>query len=319
MRQKKQSGREKRKDEIKGAEKREGADMFTIENKSRPAFNRENVTSLNFKTETALSRETIGELNRRGGQFRQTGEKTAGSWVENDRDIGRPSSRLENQQDTRRPSGRREEERKERRTESPGAKARTKLPDMKLPDLRNRLCKGQKTGLKLQGRDNVKLKVCFGWNIQDARCDMDASAFLLTEKGKVADDSWFVFYSQTESPDGAVVFTEDPTGKDREIISLDLERLNPSIQKIAFVLTINEAIENRLNFSMIRDAYIRILDAEGEEEIVSYQPEEYYANVTSMTLGELYKHKGEWKFNPVGNGVQQDLAGQCAIYGVEIE
>lgn len=278
--------------------------MFTIENKSRPAFNRENVTSLNFKTEAALSRETIGELNQRGGQYRQMGEKTAGSCGENYRDIGRPSSR---------------EERKERRTESPGAKARTKLPDMKLPDLRNRLCKGQKTGLKLQGRDNVKLKVGFGWNIQDARCDMDASAFLLTEKGKVADDSWFVFYSQTESPDGAVVFTEDPTGKDREIISLDLERLNPSIQKIVFVLTINEAIENRLNFSMIRDAYIRILDAEGEEEIVSYQPEEYYANVTSMTLGELYKHKGEWKFNPVGNGVQQDLAGQCAIYGVEIE
>ena len=31
-----------------------------------------------------------------------------------------------------------------------------------------------------------------------------------------------------------------------------------------------------------------------------------------------YLHNGQWKFNPVGNGVHQDLAGQCRIYGVEI-
>ena len=37
-----------------------------------------------------------------------------------------------------------------------------------------------------------------------------------------------------------------------------------------------------------------------------------------MTLGELYLRKGEWRFNPVGNGVSMDLAGQCAVYGVNI-
>ena len=38
----------------------------------------------------------------------------------------------------------------------------------------------------------------------------------------------------------------------------------------------------------------------------------------SMTLGELYLHQGQWKFNPVGNGVHMDLAGQCALYGVTL-
>ena len=40
--------------------------------------------------------------------------------------------------------------------------------------------------------------------------------------------------------------------------------------------------------------------------------------VHGMTLGELYLHQGQWKFNPVGNGVHMDLAGQCALYGVTL-
>ncbi len=193
-----------------------------------------------------------------------------------------------------------------------------KLPDMQIPPLLHPLRKGQKTALAPQGRSLTKLKACFGWNILDARCDMDASAFLLAGNGRVPGDDWFVFYSQTESPDMSVRFSQDPAGKDREVISIDLGRLNPSIQKIVFVLTINEAFENDLNFSMLRDAYIRLLDENTNQELISYSLEEYYPNVTSLTIGELYLHNGQWKFNPVGNGVHQDLAGQCAIYGVEV-
>ena len=70
---------------------------------------------------------------------------------------------------------------------------------------------------------------------------------------------------------------------------------------------------------MIKDAYIRLIDPNGNKVIYSYKPEKMYANVTSMTLGELYLHNGQWKFCPVGNGVNKDLAGQCAVYGVQIE
>ena len=193
-----------------------------------------------------------------------------------------------------------------------------RLPDMVMPRLVNPLRKGQKTSLDPQNRGLRMLKACFGWNIIDARCDMDASAFLTAATGKVPGDDWFVFYGQEVSPDNSVRFMEDPSGKDREIITINLQSLNSSIQKIVFVLTINEAFENHLNFSMIKDAYVRILDGVTNQELVSYKLEEYYANVTSMTIGELYLHNGQWKFNPVGNGVNRDLAGQCAMYGVEI-
>ena len=188
---------------------------------------------------------------------------------------------------------------------------------IKIPPLEFPLRKGQKTALNLQQTGSDRLRVCFGWNVLDARCDVDVSAFLITQTGKVMSDEWFVFYGQPNSPDRSVTLTMD--GKtDREIIRVDLQRLHPQVQKIVFVITINEAFENHLNFSMLKDTYIRLLDDATGREIASFQLEEDSCSVTSMTMAELYLHNGQWKINPVGNGVNRDLAGQCAIYGVEI-
>lgn len=46
--------------------------------------------------------------------------------------------------------------------------------------------------------------------------------------------------------------------------------------------------------------------------------DEYYSNVTSMMIGEVYRHNGIWKFNAIGNGVTRDLAGLCELYGVQV-
>ena len=193
------------------------------------------------------------------------------------------------------------------------------IPKMAIPLLPNLLKKGQKAPLDTQNAGICRVTFGFGWNVTDNRCDIDASAFLVTETGKVPGDDWFVFYGQDRSPDGSVVFAQDSTHTDREMITADLSRLDQRIKKIIFVLTINEAFQNHLNFSMIRDPYVRIMDSQTRRVLLSYKMEDLYANVTSMTIGELYLHNGAWKFNPVGNGVQQDLAGQCAIYGVAIE
>ena len=189
-------------------------------------------------------------------------------------------------------------------------------PPMRIPPLRNPVRKGQKTALETGGRLN-RIKVCMGWNTVNPACDIDVSAFLLNN-GRAIEDSWFVFYGQPESPDRSTVFSEQAQ-PDRESISVDFGRLNPAVDRIAFVLTIHEALERRLNFSMIKDAYIRILDPASNQELVSYKIDEYYANVTSMTIGELYMHNGAWKFNAVGNGVGKDLAGLCQQYGVQVE
>ena len=183
-----------------------------------------------------------------------------------------------------------------------------------IPTLCNKVQKGQKAALSTAPLDSVN--ACFGWNTTDARCDVDVSAFLLGANGKVIGDSWFVFYGQTRSPDQSIEFMEDGT-TDREKIQINLKKLNSSVKKIVFVLTINEALQNHLNFGMMKDAYIRIIDHTGKE-LVSFMMTEYYTNVISMMIGELYQHNGIWKFNAIGNGVAKDLAGLCELYGVQV-
>ena len=162
-----------------------------------------------------------------------------------------------------------------------------------------------------------RIKACFGWNTLDSRCDVDVSAFLLGADGKVLGDSWFVFYGQTDSPDKSTVFHMD-SGADRESVTVDLHKLNPGVQKIVFVLTINDALVHRLHFGMLKDAYVRILNEDTAAELVSFSMTDYYTNVISMMIGEIYRHNGAWKFNAVGNGVAKDLAGLCALYGVQV-
>lgn len=188
--------------------------------------------------------------------------------------------------------------------------------DKPVPGLLHTIQKGQKVSLETSGKP-TKIRACFGWNMINPACDVDVSAFLLNEAGRVIGDNWFVFYGQTQSPDNSTVFHMG-TGMDREIISVDFTCLNPAVVKIVFVLTINEAFEKKLNFSMLKDAYVRILDGQTESELVSFRMEEYYANVTSMMIGEIYQHKGVWKFNAIGNGVARDLAGLCELYGVQV-
>ncbi len=182
-----------------------------------------------------------------------------------------------------------------------------------VPPLSNKVQKGQKTLLSNTALNAVN--ACFGWNVTDARCDVDVSAFLLGADGKVIGDSWFVFYGQAVSPDQSTRFVEG--GTDREMVQIDFTRLNPQVKKIVFVLTINDALEKRLHFGMLKDAYVRIMDSSGKE-LVSFLMTEYYNNVISMMIGELYLHNGAWKFNAVGNGVARDLAGLCELYGVQV-
>lgn len=184
-----------------------------------------------------------------------------------------------------------------------------------IPQLKNKIRKGQKVPLNV-AEHTSQINVCLGWNTLNPACDVDVSAFLLDNSGKVAGDDWFVFYGQKQSPDKSTSFSVSQ-GTDREMISIDLSRLNPSVSRIVFVLTINEALEKHLNFSMIQDAWVRILDSHSCQELVSFQMDEYYSNVTSMMIGEIYLYHGTWKFNAIGNGVARDLAGLCELYGVQ--
>jgi stress response protein SCP2 len=182
------------------------------------------------------------------------------------------------------------------------------------------LKKGQKVALVQAGQQLGTIRVCLGWDVVNQQCDLDASAFMLGADGKVVGDDWFVFYGQTTSPDGSVSHSGDSQGEgdgDDEIITIHTDRVSNQVQKITFVVTINEALTLGLNFSMVQNAYVRVVDSTNKE-LARFSLTDYYANVTSMVVGELYRYNGTWKFNAVGDGVAKDLEGLCGMYGVNV-
>lgn len=189
------------------------------------------------------------------------------------------------------------------------------------------LKKGGKTSLSKMVGANGKLQkidVCLGWDVGSyGNYDLDSSCFILGGNDKVIGDDWFVFYNQPVSPDGSITHNGDnKTGAgdgDDEIITVDLTRISQQVKKLAFVITINEAIENGYSFKNIANAYVRVVDKMSGKELAFFNLSDYYDGVTAMTVCEIYNHNGDWKINPVGNGLKDtDLMGLCGFYGVNV-
>ncbi|MDD5793532.1 MAG: TerD family protein [Clostridiales bacterium] len=184
------------------------------------------------------------------------------------------------------------------------------------------LSKGQKISLSKMNPNLDLVDICLGWDVSTNAYDLDSEAFLLGPNERVIGDDWFVFYNQTCSPDGSVRHSGDNTtgagDGDDEIISIKLSQVNPQVEKIVFVVTINEAKQRNLNFAGVSNAFIRVVDKAQNRELVRFNLTEYYKEVTSMMVGELYKKNNEWRFNPIGNGTNDDLLGLCQRYGVNV-
>lgn len=189
------------------------------------------------------------------------------------------------------------------------------------------LSKGQKVDLTKTNPGLKNILVGLGWDINQfdsgSDFDLDASAFLLGENGKTTSDTDFIFYSNLEHPSGAVMHMGDNrTGAgegDDEQITVDLTKVPANISRIAFTVTIYEAESRRQNFGQVSNAFIRLVNAETDEELVRYDLGEDFSIETAMVVGELYRHNGEWKFNAIGSGYQGGLAALCANYGIDAE
>lgn len=126
------------------------------------------------------------------------------------------------------------------------------------------LQKGQRIEIGLS-----KISVGLGWNPHEGTgfdFDLDASAFMIDQGKAIPAEEFFVFYGNTDSPDGALRHSgDDPTGGnsdggDDEVISVDLAKVDARIAEILFVVTIHEAALRRQNYGQVRDSYIRIVD-----------------------------------------------------------
>ena len=178
------------------------------------------------------------------------------------------------------------------------------------------VAKGQRVDLTKSNPALKNLLVGLGWRKAD-NFDIDAAAFLLGANGKVAVETDFIFYNNPLHDSEAVEHLDD-SGDDNEQFRLDLEKIPSGITKIAFTLTIHDADTRRQNFGQVVDAFIRVADKAGGKELLRYELGKNFSTETAIVVAELYRNKGEWKFNAIGAGFSGGLAALCKNFGIDV-
>ena len=212
------------------------------------------------------------------------------------------------------------------------------------------LAKGGRVSLAKIAPGLKTAKAVVGWTgrqTSGADFDLDISAFALDASGKCPSDNYMCFYGPknrrilnnsivylgderkggTETilftldvstlPNGEIPLTiTDPNGI---VETLTGKSLPGNVQRIPITVTMHEAEEHGLNFGMIDQAWIAILNGETGEEIVRFDLAEKASGETAMIMGEFYRYEGGLNFKAVGQGFDGGLAAMCSAFGIEVE
>lgn len=188
------------------------------------------------------------------------------------------------------------------------------------------LQKGQKVSLSKEHAGLSQVLVGLGWDeAQQTRggffapkpkpIDCDASALLL-RNGKLCDKADIVYFGNLSHMSGTVQHMGDNlTGAgegDDEQILVDLSRIPAEYDRIVIVVNIYQAVQRKQHFGMIQNAFIRLVDKRGNNEMCKYNLTDNYSGMTAMIFGEIYRHNGEWKFNAIGQGTNDPGLGELA-------
>ena len=177
---------------------------------------------------------------------------------------------------------------------------------------------GLSTVLVGLGWDEVEQKRGFFGRKEQADIDCDASAILLRD-GKLCGNGDLVYFGNLVHKSGTVRHMGDNlTGAgdgDDEQILMDLSKIPQEYDRIVVVVNIYAANQRGQHFGMIRNAFIRLVDGRNNQEMCKYNLTEDYSGMTAMIFGEIYRYKGEWKFNAIGQGTNDPSLGDlCKRY-----
>jgi len=175
------------------------------------------------------------------------------------------------------------------------------------------LSKGERFNISKEAPGLKKMAIALGWLVTEAgqSYEIDVSAFMLGSDGKIPNDEYLIFYNNLQSFDSSVLKSiPDQNNRGQEnktIYGVILERVNPEIEEITFVVTIHEADKINANFSNIRNSFIKICNLDTGTELVRYELKENFSRETAVEFGRLYRKNGEWRFQAVGAGYQAGL------------
>ena len=136
--------------------------------------------------------------------------------------------------------------------------------------------------------------------------NIDVSAFLVTETGRVRSDADMCFYGQPSIAEGSVVLDGSANGETR--FSVSPGRIPPGIEKVLFTATI---YENRASFSKVPEITFEASAIQGQIPCAGMME-------TALIVAELYQRSGVWKVRMVGQGFNGGLSALAKHLGVDI-
>jgi len=183
------------------------------------------------------------------------------------------------------------------------------------------LKKGERISLTKDNAGLSKIMVGLGWDAAKKsgggllgslfggsapNIDCDASVLMLDSNDRIKGKDDIVYFGNLKSKCGSVRhmgdnLTGDGEGDDEQIM-VDLKNVPANIQKLVFVVNIYDCVRRKQDFGMIGNAFIRLVNLDGNKELVKYNLTEQYGGKTALIVGELYRHGSEWKFVGVGEG-----------------
>ena len=105
--------------------------------------------------------------------------------------------------------------------------------------------------------------------------------------------------------------TGEGDGDDEQIV-IDLNQVPSEYDRIVIAVNIYQAEARNQHFGMIKNAFVRLVDARNNNEMCIYNLTENYSRQTAMLFGEVYRYNGEWKFSAIGQGTSDKSIGDFA-------
>ena len=186
--------------------------------------------------------------------------------------------------------------------------------------------KGGRINLSKEAPSLTKVRVGLGWDANafdtGSEFDLDVSMFVCAPNAagdaKLLSDSFFVFYNNKTSPDGAVIHMGDSrkgeAAGDDETLTVDLAKLDARATELSVIVTIHDAVARRQNFGQVRNSYIKLYNDATGEVVAKYALEDDFSTETAVQFGSLYKKDGQWLFKAVGAGYKKGLGDFVAAY-----
>lgn len=170
------------------------------------------------------------------------------------------------------------------------------------------LVKGQKVDLTKTNPGLTKLNIGLGWDVNQGNgpaYDLDAFALEIKD-GKLHGGVQSIIYFNNKVGQGVKHGGDNLTGAgdgDDEVIMIDLSALPMDCNEVAIGVNIyNASSRGNQQFGMVRNGFIRAINADSNTELIKYDLSEDYSGFNGVMFGKIYKHNDEWKFEALGTG-----------------